>query len=475
MASSLQVHWHEGLFLQPHHLQLFQRQLLEHGFATRRLTMPYPYGVVKAQLSPDALENLTVQFTELQAVMPSGVEVDVPGNAELPTLNIEERFNRDADPFIIYLALPLWQEARGNTLQADGRESWRSSQMYRIAEILRRDENTGQNPQPVQIRRLNARLVIDGDDTTDMELLPLIRVMQTASEEGVGLPRRDPNYVGPALVLTGSPRLVEMIRDLVNLLETRRRELVEIIRRSGLAIDTLQPNQLPQVLRLRIYNYYAGRLPHLYQAPSVTPFELYLELRGMLGELATLYPERNNLFETSAYDHANLLRSFDELIKKIRVLLVGQKPKFSVLPFVRDGRRLTAALSEDHFRLPNDYFLAVRTKTERGQLIRLVQDGNKFKLMPKSEAGNQIYGIRLQWEEVTPLELPVAQGLFYFRLRREDSGRMWDITRKDRAMTLSCPELESTDMFTTDKAVQLVMTLPEGESPAAAPPPPAAQ
>lgn len=472
MAATLQIHWHEGLFLQPQHLQVFQRQVLEQSFTERRVMTPYPYGLLRARLSPEALENLTVQFDEVHAVMPSGLEVNFPENADLPALNIEERFNRDAEPFVVSLAMPLWQDSRANTLSShDGQDGggWRSRQLYRVSEVLRRDENTGQNPQAVQVRRLNARLVTDGEDTADMELLPLIRVMHAASDEGVGLPRRDPNFVAAALVLTGAPRLVEMVRDLVNLLETRRRELVAIIHRAGFTIDTLQPNQLAQVLRLRIYNLYAGRLPHLYQAPSVTPFQIYLELRGMLGELATLYPERTNLFDTAAYDHDNLMRSFDELVKKIRVLLVGQKPRYSVLPFVRDGRRLYASLSEDHFRLPNDYFLAIRTRMDRGQLARLVQDGNRFKLMPKSEIDNQRYGIRLQWEEVTPLELPVAQGLYYFRLKRDESGLMWDTTRKDRAMALYWPDMESTDFFSTEKAVQLVMTLPEGEAAPAGP------
>ena len=48
-----QVHWHEGLFLQPHHLQAMQRQGIERAASERRLRFAYPYGLVEAKLSPD--------------------------------------------------------------------------------------------------------------------------------------------------------------------------------------------------------------------------------------------------------------------------------------------------------------------------------------------------------------------------------------------------------------------------------------
>ena len=68
-----QVHWHEGLFLQPHHLQCMQRNLTESTATERKLAYAYPYGVVESKLSSDALENMLLQFDSLRAVMPSGL------------------------------------------------------------------------------------------------------------------------------------------------------------------------------------------------------------------------------------------------------------------------------------------------------------------------------------------------------------------------------------------------------------------
>jgi len=91
---ALQIHWQEGLFLQPHHLQRMQKSLRDEIAAERRLAWPYPYGVVEARISRDELENMRIRFERLRAIMPSGLEVSFPENAELPSLISSRRSPR---------------------------------------------------------------------------------------------------------------------------------------------------------------------------------------------------------------------------------------------------------------------------------------------------------------------------------------------------------------------------------------------
>src|SRR6187551_2919391 len=116
---SLEIHWHEGLFLQPHHLQRMQRNLSTRVADERRLVLPFPYGVIDARLSRDELENKRVRFERLRVVMPSGLEVNYPDNAELPSLDIAQSFAKGSGTFTICLAVPLWQTARANTVSQD--------------------------------------------------------------------------------------------------------------------------------------------------------------------------------------------------------------------------------------------------------------------------------------------------------------------------------------------------------------------
>ena len=48
------------------------------------------------------------------------------------------------------------------------------------------DENTGENYKPVQHRRVNARLLLDDEDRSDLDVIPLLRVTRAAGEETPG-------------------------------------------------------------------------------------------------------------------------------------------------------------------------------------------------------------------------------------------------------------------------------------------------
>lgn len=76
--------------------------------------------------------------------------------------------------------------------------------------------------------------MLDSDDRTDMETLPLLRIGHGAGQD-VGLPKQDPAFVPACLVLSGSPTLRELLRDLANQIEASRKELVLQMTRGGSA------------------------------------------------------------------------------------------------------------------------------------------------------------------------------------------------------------------------------------------------
>src|SRR5579863_10545122 len=163
-----QIHWHEGLFLQPHHLQRMQRGLHQKLAEERRLLCPYPYGLVDSQLSPDELANMRLRFVSLRAIMPSGIEVAFPEAAELPSIDIKPAFSSSGGGFTVYLGLPVWQDRRANSLEAGPDADPRAKLIYRVGEVEVTDENTGLNPKPVLIRKVNARLLLEGEDRNDL-------------------------------------------------------------------------------------------------------------------------------------------------------------------------------------------------------------------------------------------------------------------------------------------------------------------
>src|ERR1700731_5163088 len=368
----MQVHWHEGLFLLPHHLQRIQRSIFEVSSFERRLNWPYPYGLVDARLSNDDLENMRLRFERLHAIMPSGQEVRFPRDAEFPAMDIKQAFE-SRGRFTVYLGVPLWFAARGNGVNQGQTGDARAKILYRIAEKEVADENTGENVKTLLYRRVNARLLLENDDRSDLEVIPLLRVTRAAGEE-VGLPRRDPEFVGPCFILNGSATLRELVRDLSSQVLGSRQELVLQVTRGGFSIDTMRGIQFEQIMRLRTLNRYGARLEALIETSNVTPFEIYVLLRELMGELAALHPDRD-LFETAPYQHDSPYPVFSELAAKIRQLLRGSvAPSFLKSPFTDVNGLLSATLTDEHLQRPTDYFLGIRTKEDPRTLARLVED-----------------------------------------------------------------------------------------------------
>jgi type VI secretion system protein ImpJ len=461
MAIEGQIHWCEGLFLQPHHLQSMQKHIFDQFTRERRLGWNYPYGVIEARISDDELENMRVCFDRLRVIMPSGIEVNVPDNADLPSLDIKKAFASTSGSLTISLGVPVWYASRGNVVDKHGDGDWRSKRTYRVAEIERPDENTGENPQPILVRRVNVRLLLDSDDRSDIEVLPLLKITHAAGED-TGLPRRDPAYIPPCMVITGSPVLHELARDLTSQVMASRNELVLQINRGGFSIDSMRGVQFEQVLRLRTLNQFSAKLASLIQAPAgVTPFEIYVNLRQLLAELSALRPDRDQ-FEVSEYDHDNPAIAFNELSQKIRALLRGAVvARFLKVAFTREHAEaiFCAELADEVFSLPNEYFLAIKTKEDPRALAQLVLDRDKFKLMPRSLANQRIFGVKLSHEPYPPVELPAQVGLHYFRLIRAESARIWERIKQEKAIAAKWPGIESSDFDIT-----LYMTVPDVEA-----------
>jgi len=291
-----------------------------------------------------------------------------------------------------------------------------------------------------------------------MEVLPLLRIGHAAGED-VGLPRQDPAYIPPCMVLGGSTVLRDLARDLANQVEASRAELVNQITRGGFSVDTMRGIQFEQMLRLRTLNGFGGRLGPLAAAPSISPFQMYLEWRQLLGELAALQPGRD-MYEVPPYDHDNPAPAFQELERKIRGLLRGMvtEPWWKV-DFAQEEKLLVASFEEKHLTVPNEYFLAIQTREDPRALAQLVEDADKFKFMARNMANQRVWGIKLAEERHPPLGLPAQTGLHYFRLLRADSARMWDRITSEKAAAIRWPGMDRADF-----RISLYMTVPATES-----------
>jgi type VI secretion system ImpJ/VasE family protein len=453
----MNVHWHEGLFLQPHHLQTMQRDLLTEVRAVRSQLAPYQYGVIEGKLSYDDLADKRLRFERLHVVMPSGQEVRFPEEAQLPSLDIRQILDRGLGQSEVLLAVPLWLKNGRNAFEFGVPPDSRNKFLFIPEETMGvADENTGKNEQSLYLRRINARLILKGDlkdeDVSDMETLPLLRIVRSVGEDA-GKPRPDPEFVPPSIWLRSSPQLHDLLRDLTAQVNASREQLRVKVTTGGLGLEL----KWELTMRLTALNRFCASMPSIVDEGTVSPYVVYLELRELLGELLALHPNEK-LFECQPYKHLDPLPAFRELDRKLRdEIRVARAAEPLKVPFAGNPGLMRAKLEPPHFDRPTGYFLGVKTRVDRTRLALYLREANKFKLMPGSLEYAAILGVELKEENHPPLELPGQSDLHYFRLVPASNQSRWDQVRQDKAVSLVW---NNADFDLSDASFTLYMTLP---------------
>lgn len=432
------IHWNEGLFLQPHHLQQAQFSVSMESIERLNMVSQYPYGFLSIDMNEDALKSFLVQFNSLSAVMPSGRILEFPGNCELPAKNIKNAYEERHERMTVYLALPIYSSAGGNTEEifdeADN-PTHDGKHIYRVVEKEIKDENTGDNPQMLQFRKYNARLVLDSDDHTDLELLPLMHIDPKPDDANTVPLQVDKRFIPPSLQLSASAFLRAMSLELLDQLKACREDMVAQLNRAGFNPELLSGVQLDRVLRLQILNKYCGWIESAASVPPLHPFDFYLKLREMLGELAALQPARD-LFSVPNYVHEDCQPIFHELFSKIRSLLASDSSgSYVKIEFNREDEAQEAwfaELRDEHILKAEDYFLAVQNMGDPRELVKALETGDQFKLIASSQLDQRIRGIKLKEERYPPNILPAIPDAVFFKLLRADSPRAWTKIREEK-------------------------------------------
>src|SRR5262245_16647090 len=143
------VHWHEGMFMRPHHLQAMMRHAFSEAQRNQQWTQHYNWGLRSVDLDLDALANFRFAVGSLRARLRDGTLISIPQDGLLPPLDLKAAFE-ESNPVTVYLGVPILNLGKanvGDNGQADGSR-------YRLDTQELEDENTGVNPQPVVVRLL---------------------------------------------------------------------------------------------------------------------------------------------------------------------------------------------------------------------------------------------------------------------------------------------------------------------------------
>src|SRR5262245_43157127 len=266
------VHWHEGMFLRPHHFQAAARYAGRLSGLGDKWDLHYNWGLRSIDLDEAAVANNRLVITALKARLRDGTLVSIPEDGSLATVDLKPAF--DQKPSVdVFLGVPVFQPKRAN-VAADGLNE---STRYGIETIPISDENTGQDELPLQVRRLNIRVLLSTDDMTGYETVPIARLEKLSAANAA--PRLDVTYIPPVLACDGwKPLLNGILRNTYERIGSKIELLVGQALARRIAVDSLSAGDALIIAQLRELNEAYALLGILINAEGVHPFPAYVEL-----------------------------------------------------------------------------------------------------------------------------------------------------------------------------------------------------
>ena len=436
---NLPVHWYEGLFLRPHHLQAADRYWTELFSTSLQSDNPYNYGLISFEVSQEALGNHQFEVRTLKARMRDGTLIDFTSEGEQPdrvdikgamddvaqlVTSLDEAFEKES-AVRVYLAVPRLKLGRNNC-SSNGHDP---TARYSEVRFPVDDENRGGFEQQVQFRGLNARLLLSTEDLAGHELLPIAQIRRAG--EGDATPELDETFIAPTVVSESSSELKSLVRGLFDVIGQNVERLSQQVVNRGLSRNSEAPADLDRYIMLDKLNEAYATLSVMAFAMSIHPLDMYTELCRILGRLS-IFTTAKRATSIPAYDHEDLGRIFPEVIRRIREAMRLPDVSFERRYFLGAGLGMQASLEPTWFHSNWDWCIGVKTGGLSTKECRelLSSSGLDWKLGSSREVENIFLrgaeGLNLELLDRPMHGLPAKQDWIYYQVRQDDTpGSAW--------------------------------------------------
>src|ERR1017187_5218664 len=208
------VIWAKGTVLNPQHLQIQDRFLVDSlQFQLQALNFR-PWGFQRLRLDQQALTSGTLPLSEAAGILSDGLLFDIPESDPAPSpRSIADRFPPDQETLSVYLAIPHYREQGLNVANTTRDVEAR----YRAEVAMIRDDNTGQSERPVMMARKNFRILVEGESQEGISVMQVANIRKTPAN----VFQMDPHFVAPMLDLSASDYLLSIARRLVEILSAK--------------------------------------------------------------------------------------------------------------------------------------------------------------------------------------------------------------------------------------------------------------
>jgi len=428
------------MFLRPHQLQAAQRHTHHVDNLSEKWDHNYNWGIRAIDLDRDALANHRLVIRSLQARLRDGTLISVPEDGELPALDLQAVFDRD-NTLTVFLGVPVLHVGRANVM---GNGEGEQSSRFLLDTQELEDENTGLNPQPVQVRMLNIRLLLSTQEQTGYEVVPIVKIAKSSRAEAV--PEIDTTYIPPVLACDGWSVLSgDIIQTICDRIGSKLTSLAEQAVTRGISLESQAAGDVLIMEQLRILNEAYAILGVMAFAQGVHPLPAYLELCRLVGQLAIFGGNRRTP-ELPRYDHDDLGGCFWRIKRYIEALLDRVvRPEYEMRPFVGAGLRMQVSIEPAWLEAAWQMFVGVQSTLTAEECVRLLTRAGLDMKIGSSDRVDEIYrlgqaGLKFTHSARPPRALPAVQGLVFFQVNRDSQQDEWNNVQKSLTLAIRLKE-----------------------------------
>jgi len=439
-----QILWHQGLFLQPQHLQQLDLGVQERLAAVQQL-QPYSWGIEKIQLNNNALVERIIDIQQCNLVFPDGTRVLCPGNGQLQarsfrSLALDEN---EGTPITVYLGLKRWKSGSSNvTTSAASTDMPQMESRYLCAIDPVETADLHLSGPPAQIRYLDHLLKIFWEeeiaDNGEYMFLPVLQIRLDGNEV-----RMVQDFIPPALTLSSSEELLHLLKDIREQLLSRVRIFESYKLAGGIQSPDFEAHFLPHLLVLTTLNRFLPELVHLLETPQVHPWFVYGYLRRLIGALSSFSERINVLGQLKdgrtllpGYDHLNLSGCFHaahQLIEELlNEILIGGGNYLTLTR--KEDALFSVEIPAEDFDPGNFFTLVISSRAPAQEMLDSFQTAAKIggpEDIPNLVA-RALPGVPYRHRLAPPPGMPRRGDSSYFKL--DHNNRQWLGVRNSRTL-----------------------------------------
>lgn len=323
MSDANRVLWSEGLFLRTQHFQQQDRFFESMVRGALQAGHLQTFGFRTLILDPALLETGQVAVLSARGIFPDGTPFSIPDTMDAPRpLAITAEMGSGA----VLVALPL--EPPGG-IGFDPAHVEPSGARYRGRIVPVRDAvQGGADAEDIEIARPQALLLAPGKSVGGYTALPVAEIQGLRSDGAVAL---NDLFLAPTLAIGAIAWYSQLLQEVITGLD-------QIAEAHGKMVLGGPGRSVEDLLMLHLANAARPRLAHLLSQEVFHPSDLFMELAGLAGAMATYGSSARRLTELPAYDHMAPGPAFAALADTLRSLILSLRyvePKSRPLPVMR--------------------------------------------------------------------------------------------------------------------------------------------